>query len=75
MKYLLLILILSSCTQRFCYPSKGSKDYAWKIDKVEHTGPGHIAYMHRFERGARIKKEVFYECLPDSVQMGKYVKL
>lgn len=69
MKALILIL-LTGCATRFCQPSKGSKDYAWKVHNVK----GDTAYVHRFERGVRITRQFVYECLPDSVKKGTYIK-
>lgn len=73
---LVAAVLFASCSRQTCYPTKGSRDYAWKVIKEPvFTGPGHVVLVQRFSRGVRERREVFYECLPDSVRLGSFVNL
>lgn len=67
-----LALVMCSCSTYRCYPSKGSKDYAYKVINIVHQNGGAMVTVRRFFGQ---DKKVFYECLPDSVKKGSYVRM
>lgn len=69
MKYILflcLTVLLSSCAQqRYCQPSKRSRDYA-KIQKIKQRSDGYyeVTAINRMNR-----KDVAFECKPSTYQL------
>lgn len=70
MKLLLLFIVLAaSCSPRYCQPSKRSKDYA-TVQKLILRSDG---YIHGVAKNNVATYQAFYECKPDSVQVGSIV--
>lgn len=66
---MLMALLLSNCRPYRCYPSKRSKDYA-TVQKLILRSDG---YIHGIARNEYNTYQAFYECKPDSVQVGSIV--
>lgn len=65
----LLLLCLFSCSRYYCQPSKRSKDYA-TVHKLILRSDG---YIHGIAKNEVAAYQAFYECKPDSVQIGSVV--
>lgn len=62
-------LALSCTPSRYCYPTKRSKDYA-TVQKLILRSDG---YIHSIAKNEYSTYQAFYECKPDSVQVGSVV--
>lgn len=62
-------LLLSSCSPRYCQPSKRSLDYATVLKLILRSD----GYIHSIARNSHSTYQAFYECKPDSVQVGSIV--
>lgn len=76
MKYLLIVLsasFLVSCgTQRYCQPSKKSKDWAVQQWIKQRSDGYYVVYT---VHGFRKETSVAFECKPDSFQLDSLRKV
>lgn len=63
------VALAVSCRPYRCYPSKRSKDYA-TVQKLILRSDG---YIHSIATNGANTYQAFYECKPDSVQIGSVV--
>jgi hypothetical protein len=73
MKMILLAVLFASCATRYCQPTKGSRDYAYRVMEVKKYGSYYKVRLSKRWGGESLYKTVLYECLPDSVTVGRYV--
>ena len=65
-----LALLLSNCTpRRYCQPSPRSRDYATVLKLILRSD----GWVHSVARNEYGDYQAFYECKPDSVQVGSTV--